>query len=65
MTAGEGLLDTSTLLLLPRIPDPDVLPEIPFGTRDHARRLSVGPLVTDDATERALSGQAQLQEAEL
>ena len=44
MTDTEGLLDTSTLLLLPRITDPDVLPEFPLISAITLAELSVGPL---------------------
>ena len=63
MTDTEGLLDTSTLLLLPRITDPDVLPEFPLISAITLAELSVGPLVTDDDAERARR-MAQVQQAE-
>jgi len=59
----EGLLDTSALLLLPRIEDPSVLPDIPLISAITLAELSVGPLVTDDAAERARR-LAQVQQAE-
>jgi tRNA(fMet)-specific endonuclease VapC len=59
----EGLLDTSTLLLLPRIGDPSVLPDVPLISAITLAELSVGPLVTDDAAERARR-LAQVQQAE-
>jgi hypothetical protein len=59
----EGLLDTSTLLLLPRIGDPSVLPDVPLISAVTLAELSVGPLVTDDAAERARR-LAQVQQAE-
>jgi predicted nucleic acid-binding protein len=59
----EGLLDTSTLLLLPRIADPAHLPQIPLISSITLAELSVGPLVTDDAAERARRT-AQVQQAE-
>ena len=59
----EGLLDTSTLLLLPRITDGSVLPEAPLISVITLAELSVGPLVTDDDTERARRT-AQVQQAE-
>jgi hypothetical protein len=58
-----GLLDTSTLLLLPRIEDPGVLPETPLISAITLAELSVGPLVADDAAERARRA-AQVQQAE-
>jgi hypothetical protein len=59
----EGLLDTSTLLLLPRIGDPSALPGIPLISAITLAELSVGPLITDDAAERARR-LAQVQQAE-
>jgi tRNA(fMet)-specific endonuclease VapC len=59
----QGLLDTSTLLLLPRIGDPSVLPDVPLISAITLAELSVGPLVTDDAAERARR-LAQVQQAE-
>jgi tRNA(fMet)-specific endonuclease VapC len=59
----EGLLDTSTLLLLPRIGDPSVLPDVPLISAITLAELSVGPLVTDDEAERARR-LAQVQQAE-
>jgi tRNA(fMet)-specific endonuclease VapC len=47
----EGLLDTSTLLLLPRIGDPSVLPDVLLISAITLAELSIGPLVTDDAAE--------------
>ncbi len=63
MTGPEGLLDTSTLLLLPRISDPGVLPEVPLISAITLAELSVGPLVTIDDAERARR-MAQVQQAE-
>jgi tRNA(fMet)-specific endonuclease VapC len=63
LSAQEGLLDTSTLLLLPQISDVSVLPEIPLISVITLAELSVGPLVTDDETERARR-LAQVQQAE-
>lgn len=63
MTDPEGLLDTSTLLLLPRITDPRILPEVPLISAITLAELSVGPLVTDDAGERERR-MAQVQQAE-
>lgn len=61
--SGRGLLDTSTLILLERIDDPATLPEQPAITAITLAELSVGPLVTADATERA-TRQARLQQVE-
>lgn len=63
MSDREGLLDTSTLLLLPRITNGSVLPEAPLISVITLAELSVGPLVTDDDTERARRT-AQVQQAE-
>ena len=60
---GRGVLDTSTLILLPRIEDPAVLPAEPAITAITLAELSVGPLVTDDENERA-ARQAHVQQAE-
>ena len=60
---SQGILDTSTLILLGRISDPEVLPDEPLITTVTLAELSVGPLVTDDPAERA-ARQIRLQEAE-
>lgn len=59
----RGLLDTSTLILLPRLADPSVLPAEPLITTVTLAELSVGPLVSEEETEKA-ARQAQLQQAE-
>jgi len=61
--AARGILDTSTVILLPRIEDPQALPNEPLITSVTLAELSVGPLVTDDDGERA-ARQAHLQQAE-
>ena len=61
--SGRGLLDTSTLILLERINDPATLPQQPAISAITLAELSVGPLVTADAAERA-TRQARLQQAE-
>lgn len=65
MTERElrGVLDTSTLILLPRLADPTVLPVEPLITAVTLAELSVGPLVAADETVRA-ARQAELQRAE-
>ena len=63
MSDPEGLLDASTLLLLPRIGDPSALPEVPLISAITLAELSVGPLVTDDEAERARR-LAHVQQAE-
>ena len=59
----QGILDTSTVVLLSRLDDPGQLPAVPVITTITLAELSVGPLVTDDASERA-ARQAHLQQAE-
>lgn len=63
MTDPEGLLDTSTLLLLHRIPDAGALPDVPLISALTLAELSVGPLVTSDEAERARR-LAKVQQAE-
>jgi tRNA(fMet)-specific endonuclease VapC len=60
---GAGLLDTSTLILLPRLRDSSVLPERPLISAITLAELSVGPLVATDEAERA-ARLAHLQQAE-
>ncbi|MGH9152234.1 MAG: type II toxin-antitoxin system VapC family toxin [Acidimicrobiales bacterium] len=62
MTATAGILDTNTLILVSRIHVGD-LPAEPLITAITLAELSVGPLVTDDETERA-ARQTRVQEAE-
>lgn len=58
-----GLLDTSTVILLPRLADPTALPEAPWISAITLAELSVGPLVATSETERA-ARLAHLQQAE-
>jgi predicted nucleic acid-binding protein len=58
-----GLLDTSTLILLPRLPDTATLPETPLISAVTLAELSVGPLVATSEVERA-ARLAHLQQAE-
>jgi tRNA(fMet)-specific endonuclease VapC len=60
---ARGLLDTSTLLLLPRIRDAESLPAEPVISTITLAELSVGPLVAGSGEERA-ARQAHLQQAE-
>ena len=60
---ARGLLDTSTLILLPRLDDPAMLPAEPLISAITLAELSVGPLVARTAAERA-ARQAHLQQAE-
>ena len=62
-TAKTGLLDTNTLILLPRLPDVASLPEQPLISTITLAELSVGPLVAVDESERA-ARLAHLQQAE-
>ena len=63
MVAGAGLLDTSTLILLPRLVDHTVLPEQPLISSITLAELSVGPLVAVDEAERD-ARMRHLQQAE-
>jgi tRNA(fMet)-specific endonuclease VapC len=59
----RGLLDTNTVILLPRLPDAAALPAEPLISTITLAELSVGPLVARTETERA-ARQAHLQQAE-
>lgn len=59
----RGLLDTSTLLLLPRLRDASALPAEPLISTITLAELSVGPLVARTEEDRA-ARQAHLQQAE-
>jgi tRNA(fMet)-specific endonuclease VapC len=59
----RGILDTSTVILLQRLPDPSALPAEPLITAVTLAELAVGPLVTEEVSERARR-QAHLQQAE-
>lgn len=59
----EGILDTSTLILLARIESPDALPAEPLITAITLAELSVGPLVAATDSERS-ARQAHVQQAE-
>ena len=63
MRPGQGVLDTSVVILLDQFREDSDLPEEPLITAVTLAELSVGPLVTDDESERA-SRQARLQLAE-
>ena len=60
---AQGVLDTSTLILLGRIDDTGSLPTEPLITTITLAELSVGPLVATAEDERA-ARQAHLQQAE-
>jgi tRNA(fMet)-specific endonuclease VapC len=59
----QGILDTSTVLLLPRLSDPGALPAEPLITAVTLAELAVGPLVAREDDERARR-QVHLQQAE-
>jgi hypothetical protein len=59
----RGLLDTSTVILLPRLGDDAGLPEQALITAVTLAELTVGPLVASTDVERA-ARQAQVQQAE-
>lgn len=58
-----GVLDTSTVILLPVIDDAGALPDVSLITAVTLAELSVGPLVAEDAAEQA-ARQALLQQVE-
>ena len=62
-TRPTGLLDTSTVILLPRLRDPDALPAAPLISAITLAELSVGPLVALSDVDRA-ARLAHLQQAE-
>jgi tRNA(fMet)-specific endonuclease VapC len=59
----QGVLDTSTVILLEKLTDANALPTEPLMTAVTLAELSVGPLVAKGESERA-ARQAQLQQAE-
>jgi tRNA(fMet)-specific endonuclease VapC len=61
--AARGVLDTSTVIALPRLTDATALPAEPLITTVTLAELSVGPLAARNDRERA-ARQAQLQQAE-
>ena len=60
---ARGLMDTNTLILLPQLDDPAMLPAEPLISAITLAELSVGPLVARTEAERA-ARQAHLQQAE-
>ncbi len=62
-TIAQGILDTSTVILLQRLTDATALPAEPLITAITLAELSVGPLLADDEGER-VARQAHLQQAE-
>lgn len=63
MTTARGLLDTSTVILLGRVADPNHLPDDSVVSAITLAELTVGPLVAATDRERA-ARQAHLQQAE-
>lgn len=63
MRHERGVLDTSTLILLPQIDDPELLPLEPLITAVTLAELSVGPLIAATEEER-VARQAHVQQAE-
>lgn len=61
--SSRGILDTSTVILLRSLVDAETLPSEPLITTVTLAELSVGPLVTDEESER-VARQAHLQQAE-
>lgn len=59
----QGILDTSTVIPLPRLPDATDLPDLPNITTVTLAELSAGPLVARSNAERT-ARQAHLQQAE-
>ena len=59
----RGLLDTNTVILLPRLDDPALLPKEPLISTVTLAELSVGPLVATTERERE-ARQAHVQQAE-
>lgn len=62
-TDGRGLLDTSTVILLPRIDDAAQLPDEPLISAVTLAELSVGPLIASTEEQRT-ARQAHVQQAE-
>jgi len=59
----RGVLDTSTVILLSRLTNPEVLPVEPMITAITLAELSAGPLLASSDDERA-ARQAHVQQAE-
>jgi tRNA(fMet)-specific endonuclease VapC len=62
-TSDRGVLDTSTLILLPRLSEHASLPTEPLITAITLAELSLGPLLASGDEERA-ARQAHVQQAE-
>lgn len=63
LAPSRGILDTSTVILLPQLTDPSALPAEALITAVTLAELSVGPLIVEEPVEQA-ARQAQLQQAE-
>ena len=61
---GRGILDTNTVILLPRLSDPGALPSKSLITAITLAELSVGPLAAVTQAER-VQRQIQLDQAEV
>jgi tRNA(fMet)-specific endonuclease VapC len=61
--SARGILDTSTVILLPSLEDASTLPAEPLISAVTLAELAVGPLVAEEESERA-ARQAHLQQAE-
>ena len=61
--AQRGVLDTNTVILLPRLQDARQLPALPAITTITLAELSVGPLLAATEEDRA-ARQAHVQQAE-
>ena len=53
--SDQGILDTNTAILLPRLANAAYLPAVPAITAITLAELSVGPLVARTETERAVT----------
>lgn len=60
----RGVLDTSVIILLDRLPDGEMLPSVPLITAITLAELSAGPLVATDEVEAARR-LSHLQQAEV
>ena len=63
MPPGPGILDTSVVLLAPRLRTTEALAAEPEISAVTLAELSVGPLVAEDETQRTLR-QAEIHQAE-
>lgn len=61
---ARGLLDTSTVIVLERLPDPSLLPAFPLISAITLAELSVGPLVASTGDQAARQVRLQRVEAD-